>query len=244
MRPAENEELRVPPQPGAQCRRFTADFTIARLCAPFEPEIRLAVQLILQMMSERLCRGIVTRASERTVASAPWSCPFKDDCVPLARIRTDLTLSCRKHLCTFCFRDHGPLAKGQEIVLILLRAALRTTPASLFDDATGAPPCEIRSRSANRGPSSRDKHWARAQPCTLRPTGDNRAHTSSHHGHTRVARLQKASFAGPARVSFRIRILGHGTGPTLGGERDAWEEKCSGHEGQVRSAPVPVLAHW
>jgi hypothetical protein len=53
---AQNKELRVAAEPCTQSGRLTADFTVARRGAALEPQVRFAIELILQVMSERFRR--------------------------------------------------------------------------------------------------------------------------------------------------------------------------------------------
>jgi hypothetical protein len=62
------EELRVPPEPGAQRRVFAANFTFAANRSAIEPEVGLAIELILQVVRERLIGRSVTGAGH-TIAS-------------------------------------------------------------------------------------------------------------------------------------------------------------------------------
>jgi hypothetical protein len=90
---AQNEELRIAPEPRTQVGRITADLTI--LCAStLEPQVGLTVELVLQMMSERFLRGFVARASQGAIAGTSHRLPFHHDRVPLACVRTDFALAC------------------------------------------------------------------------------------------------------------------------------------------------------
>jgi hypothetical protein len=53
---AQSNELRVATEPCTQSGRLTADFTVARRGAALEPQVSLAIELILQVMSERFRR--------------------------------------------------------------------------------------------------------------------------------------------------------------------------------------------
>ena len=53
---AQNKELRVATKPCTQSGRLTADLAVALRAAALEPQVRLAIELILQVMSERLSR--------------------------------------------------------------------------------------------------------------------------------------------------------------------------------------------
>jgi hypothetical protein len=53
---AQSKEFRVAAQSRTQSGRLTADFTVARRGAALEPQVRLAVELILEVMSERFRR--------------------------------------------------------------------------------------------------------------------------------------------------------------------------------------------
>jgi hypothetical protein len=53
---AQNKELRVAAEPRTQSGWLTADFTVARRGAALEPQVSLAIELILQVMSERFRR--------------------------------------------------------------------------------------------------------------------------------------------------------------------------------------------
>jgi hypothetical protein len=97
---AQYEELRLAAEPCTQCGRLTADFTVARRGAALEPQVRLAIKLILQVMSERFRRRVVSRALERAVADTSGTLPLDHDCVPFASISTDFALARGKHVCT------------------------------------------------------------------------------------------------------------------------------------------------
>src|SRR6516225_2904322 len=74
------------PEPGTQRRPPTADFTIPWRVAALEPQVSLAIQLVLQVMSESVIRRIVAGAAERAVASAPHCLPVDHHRVPLASV--------------------------------------------------------------------------------------------------------------------------------------------------------------
>jgi hypothetical protein len=105
MLSAQNEELRVASEAGAQSGRLAADLTVARWDAALEPQIRLAIELVLQMMCERFLRSVVARALQRTVARTSGTLPLDHDCVPFAGLRADFAFARGKHVCAFCFQN-------------------------------------------------------------------------------------------------------------------------------------------
>ena len=94
---AQNEQFRIASEPGAQDRRITTDLTILRE-ATLEPQISLAIELVLQMMSECFVGGFVAGASDRAVACSPYCLPVDYHRVPLASVCSDLALACGKHV--------------------------------------------------------------------------------------------------------------------------------------------------
>jgi hypothetical protein len=86
------------PEPGTQRRPPTADFTIPWRVTALEPQVSLAIQLVLQVMSDSVIRGIVTGAAERAVASAPRCLPVDHYRVPLASIGAVIAPACRQHI--------------------------------------------------------------------------------------------------------------------------------------------------
>jgi len=103
MLAAQNKESRrVAPEPGTQGGRLTADFTVARRATPLEPQVRLAIELVLQVMSRRFRRRVVAGARKRAVADASRALPLDHDGVPLAGIGTDFALARGEHV--FAFR--------------------------------------------------------------------------------------------------------------------------------------------
>ena len=98
MLAAQNEEWRVAAKPCTQSGWLTADFTVALRGAALEPEVCLAIESILQVMSERLRRRIMASARERTVADTSGSLTLDHDCVPFAGINTDFTLTRGEHV--------------------------------------------------------------------------------------------------------------------------------------------------
>src|SRR6516162_10671171 len=85
-------------EPGTQRRPPTADFTIPWRVAALEPQVSLAIQLVLQVMSESVIRRIVAGAAERAVASAPHCLPVDHHRVPLASVCAVITPACRQHV--------------------------------------------------------------------------------------------------------------------------------------------------
>ena len=96
MLSAKYEQFGVATQTSAQSRWLTADLTVARRHPALEPQVGLAVELILEMVSQRVFRRVVARARESAVAGTSHTLPLDHDGVPFTGVRTDFALARRK----------------------------------------------------------------------------------------------------------------------------------------------------
>src|SRR5204862_4974665 len=64
---AQHEQLRSAAESGAERRALAADLAIGRRGATIQPQVGLAIELILQVVSERFFRGVMPRTSERAI---------------------------------------------------------------------------------------------------------------------------------------------------------------------------------
>jgi hypothetical protein len=74
-----------------------------------EPQISLAIELVLQMMGECFAGGFVTGASDRAVPCSSYCPPVDHNRVPLASVWSVLALACGKHVSvSFAQLRQGP----------------------------------------------------------------------------------------------------------------------------------------
>jgi hypothetical protein len=99
---AEAEKFGAPAEPRMQRRVLAADLAFAAQGPAVEPQIGFPIELELQVVSQRIVRGVMARASEGAVADSPNVPLFDHDSEPLACFAAVFALASDEHRDTFC----------------------------------------------------------------------------------------------------------------------------------------------
>jgi hypothetical protein len=97
MRVAQAEEPGAPAEPRMKSRVLAADFAASAQSSPIQPEVGLSIELVLQMMGQRILRGIMACTPQRAVADSPDEFLLDHDREPSACLGADLALPSDKH---------------------------------------------------------------------------------------------------------------------------------------------------
>jgi hypothetical protein len=94
---AQAKEFAAPAEPRVQGRVFATDLAVPTQGSTVEPQVGLAIELVLQMVSEGIIGRVMAHAIEGTVADAPNGLVFHDDREPLACLVADFAPAGDEH---------------------------------------------------------------------------------------------------------------------------------------------------